>query len=279
MSKELTKDDVILHKKKAIKALNKMLEYFINSSNPKHLKKANLLSYWFEIFSNYILNEENYSPLRQISYKRGNVIKANFGFNVGKEYGGLHYAVVIDKQNDHHSHVITVVPLTSGTADNTHKKDVYLGTELYSKLRDKHSSILNESQEKLNDLEKITSSLNEALTLIQQLSQKKLEANNSNENAEYADELSKKYKEVSDMKNEKQKTYEQLESDIEFIKKSKLELDKLKVGSIALVEQITTIDKSRIYTPRKSRDVLYGISFSDEKMELINEALKKLYIF
>ena len=58
-----------------------------------------------------------------------------------------------------------------------------------------------------------------------------------------------------------------------------MEIAKLKSGSIALISQITTIDKSRIYTPRKSTDVLYGIKFSDEKMNAINDAIKSKLIF
>lgn len=43
MSKELNKEDVIQNKKQSIKALNKMLECFINDPSGKHLKKANLI--------------------------------------------------------------------------------------------------------------------------------------------------------------------------------------------------------------------------------------------
>lgn len=68
MSKAITKDEVILHKKASIKTLNRMLEYFINSSNPKHLKKANLLAYWIENYSEYILREEKYDPLKILFY-------------------------------------------------------------------------------------------------------------------------------------------------------------------------------------------------------------------
>lgn len=80
-------------------------------------------------------------------------------------------------------------------------------------------------------------------------------------------------------RNEFNKKFEQAYQDVEFLKKSRQEIAKLKSGSIALIGQITTIDKSRIYTPRKSTDVLYGIQFSDEKMNTINEAIKAKLIF
>ena len=46
-------------------------------------------------------------------YKRGEIVKVHLGFNVGSEEGGLHYAVVLDKNNAKSSPVITIIPLTS----------------------------------------------------------------------------------------------------------------------------------------------------------------------
>ena len=57
------------------------------------------------------------------------------------------------------------------------------------------------------------------------------------------------------------------------------EIRHMKEGSIALVNQITTISKMRIYDPRNHGGVLYGISLSEESMEKINQKVKELYIF
>ena len=48
MSAPITKEDVIKNKKESIKCINKMLEGFINDPTEKHLKKANLISYWLK---------------------------------------------------------------------------------------------------------------------------------------------------------------------------------------------------------------------------------------
>ena len=50
-------------------------------------------------------------------------------------------------------------------------------------------------------------------------------------------------------------------------------------GSIALVNQITTISKIRIFDPRNLKGVLAGISLSEEGMEKINQKVKELYVF
>ncbi len=48
---------------------------------------------------------------------------------------------------------------------------------------------------------------------------------------------------------------------------------------MAVVNQITTVSKQRIYTPKRSEDFLYGISLSPAAMDKINEKIKELYIF
>ena len=86
MSKPFTKEDVIQNKKSAICALNKQLEYYINDPSGNHLKKANLISYWLKDYVRMINYEERFNPTKNIVYKRGNIIKLNFGFNIGNEY-------------------------------------------------------------------------------------------------------------------------------------------------------------------------------------------------
>lgn len=148
MKKELTKEDVIQNKKEAIKALNNMLELYINDSNDKHLKKANLLSYWIKDYVRMIKFEESFKPTKNIAYKRGNLVKVNFGFRVGAEYGGLHYGIVLDNHNDHNSPVVTVIPLTSSKdTEEICENNVELGNDIYRLLKLKYDTI-NHSLEK-----------------------------------------------------------------------------------------------------------------------------------
>ena len=62
------------------------------------------------------------------------------------------------------------------------------------------------------------------------------------------------------------------------IEKITSELSQMKKGTIALVNQITTISKQRIYNPKKDIDILSGIKISDEKMALIDNKIKKIYV-
>lgn len=70
---------------------------------------------------------------------------------------------------------------------------------------------------------------------------------------------------------------EDLENEIEIIKRNNDEIAKMKSGSMAVINQITTISKQRIFTPKKSQDFLYGITLSTTAMEKINTKIQELY--
>ena len=51
----------------------------------------------------------------------------------------------------------------------------------------------------------------------------------------------------------------------------------MKKGSIAIVEQITTISKMRIFDPKTSQGVLSGIRLSDKGLNALDEKIKELF--
>lgn len=281
MKKELAKEDVIQNKKEAIRALNNMFELYINDSNDKHLKKANLLSYWIKDYVRMIKFEENFEPTKNIAYKRGNLVKVNFGFRVGAEYGGLHYGIVLDNHNDHNSPVVTVIPLTSSKdTEEIHENNVELGNEVYRSLKIKYDTIskaLKEEQEEIQnelnlfktmvDLATQTANELESGTLDSQAFKQKL--SDARKYLDAAKELKRLWEEKAQHNKEQQ----------DYLNKIGLEISRMKEGSIALVNQITTISKIRIFDPRNLKGVLSGISLSEEGMKKINQKVKELYVF
>ena len=258
MGKILDQESVIQHKKKAIRKLNSTLEHFINSNDSKSLKKADLISYWLEQYSGYLVAEESYDYKRVMHYKRGDVVQLNFGFNIGSEHGGLHYAIVLDKNNLQSSPVVTVVPLSSGTEEETYSRDVYLGNELYEKLNNKYGKLYEQIQKELEDSKKLDRLIDYAKLNV------------------FEKQPPERINEVLiDLSEKKTK----LQEEIDRLQKYKKTVDKLKNGSIALVEQITTVSKMRIYTPKNSNDLLYDISFSDGALDKITNRIKELFIF
>lgn len=280
MAKDFTKEDVIQNKKEAIKALNNMLERFINNPTGKYLKKAYLLSYWIKDYVRMINFEEDFVPTRNIAYKRGNIVKIDFGFNIGAEYGGLHYGIVLDNANAHNSPVVTVIPLTSFVdGKKIHPNSVDLGNELYRSLKIKYDVIsksLKREQEEIMDAKELFSALAElADEALEKQETSSIDDNSSNglQNAQKYLDATRKIKqswEEKEAHNKEQRGY---------LEKIGREISQMKEGSIALVNQITTVSKMRIFDPRNSKGVLANISLSKESMEKINEKVKEMYIF
>ena len=66
--------------------------------------------------------------------------------------------------------------------------------------------------------------------------------------------------------------------ELNFLEKMNAKMSKMKKGSIALVSQITTISKQKIYDPKKVHDLLSDVCISEESLDLINEKMKQLFI-
>lgn len=221
--------NTVTHKQIALNQLDSLLTYHIENNN---FKKANLLSYWFEDFTKYNLAEETFNPKLLKKYKRGSIIKANLGFNVGNEEGGLHYCIVIDKSNALSSGTLTVIPLTSIKENKKYNStNLNLGDEIYLNLK----------------------------KICDNMSQK----------------LSKEHEDIWKLPAKK---VEQFNLDFKYIKNVEKEISKMKKGSIALVSQITTISKQRIYDPKTSSDILANLRVSNNTLDLIDSKIKELFI-
>lgn len=281
MAKNFTKEEVIQNKKEAIKSLNKLLEHYINDPSMKYLKKAHLMSYWIKDYVSLIKFEEKFDPTRNLAYKRGNIVKLNFGFNIGSEYGGLHYGIVLDNKNSHNSPVLTIIPLTS-MKDNkaVHNNSVDLGNEIYRSLKLKYDTIAKSLKDEKDEIE---NTLAVFATLVD-LSKKTLAEMEQYEadSDEFSQKLesANKYLDIADnLKISWEKKEEHNATEQSYLDKIGNEISQMKEGSIALVNQITTVSKMRIFDPRNLRGVLAGISLTEESMEKINEKVKELYVF
>lgn len=208
----LSLDKIIDIKIRALKKLTAFLNNKLNNGNDKSIKIVQTISYWLMDYVKMLEYEDAVEEMKYKKYKRGDVIKVNFGHRIGREHGGLHYAVVLDVANNIKSNTVTVIPLSSvkqGVDLNKLGKDrIYIGDEIYK-------AIVN------------------------------------------------KYNQTSNAENNK-----------EGLNK---ELSRLKIGSIALIGQITTISKYRIYDPLSTQNVLHGIRVSDVTLTALDYKIKELF--
>lgn len=155
------------------------------------------------------------------------------------ELGGLHYCIVINKDDKPSFGTLNVIPLTSMKENKIyHENTVNLENEIYYILYYKFQKNFN------NILNKISSIKNN------------LNYDNSKDNLNQVSLLSQ---------------------ELELLKKFEKEISKMKKGSIALLNQITTISKQRIYYPKTAKDFLSGVRLSNSSLDLLDKKLIELF--
>ena len=76
-------------------------------------EKFNKLDEWLEKESNIFDGETQNIQNQFLKYKRGQILKIDFGVNVGTELSHTHFAIVINDDDTISTDNITVLPLTS----------------------------------------------------------------------------------------------------------------------------------------------------------------------
>lgn len=148
------KSEAIAHKDDALKRLDTSFNKHIEI---QEYKKSNLLAYWIKDFAQYHDDEKFFSPTSLKHFKRGDIVKANLGFNIGNELGGLHYCVVINNNDNINSGTLNVIPLSSAKENKIYNSSTCLdlGDELYSLLNKKYTLELSKTVKEFNELQNI----------------------------------------------------------------------------------------------------------------------------
>ncbi len=79
------------------------------SKNPKFSKLGN----WLKKQSTMFKNEDIIRYETKPSFIRGEIIKVNFGVNMGSELSDIHFAIVLNSDDNEYVDNITVLPLSS----------------------------------------------------------------------------------------------------------------------------------------------------------------------
>ena len=249
MSKQMSEQELKLHCKAAVSEIEKLFLDFAESKAPKLIKRSMLIAYWIKQYVHYIRLEDSFSPESVFKLKRGTVVRVEFGYRVGRELGGRHYAVVLDCTNRIHGNTVTVVPLGSIKSDTRESAyDIILKDGVYTPVKKKLNALIDDAQKLLE----------EAVTM-----EKELQSGPEEEKAAI--------KAV-----QRQKT-EMAKEAIERAKAWNAEIEHMKQGSLAKLSQITTISKMRISQPLKKTHPLYGVRLTPEDMDKIDDGLKRLY--
>lgn len=214
------------------------------TDDPNTYKKSALLYYWLRDYKNYIKNEDTFDPKYYPEFYRGSIVNINFGFNLGSELGGLHYAIVLKDSNKKNPN-ITVVPLTSLKRDKDIKElrptELYLGQELYFKIQGKYEALKISIPTEINYLRNMLSH------------SKKIDLN----------DIQQKIEELTKQSNLMINAFNKLKT--------------LKYGSIAVMNQIRTVSKMRIIDPTNKYAILYNLKLSTNNLNLIDKKMIELF--
>nr|DAK29371.1 MAG TPA: PemK-like protein [Caudoviricetes sp.] len=208
--------------------------------------KAALLYYWLRNYLRYIKQEETFNPKYFPQFKPGDIVKVDFGFGIGSEFGGLHYAIVLAPSNSKNS-TVTVVPLRSlklgkESPKTLYKSDVYLGTELFTVLLDGSGEMLDKCSAFINDVE------------------------NTDPKSITTKDIARFEKQLDEAKD--------------LLEKHNIimnEVSRLNAGTVAIVSQIRTVSKIRIQNPRYPKDALYNMRVDKQATDKIRAVMKDLY--
>ena len=247
MSIEKTEQELRDHSFNAIQQISSYIDGLITADDPDSKARGDKFCYWIEDYVKFLRFESQFKPTSLKRYKRGEIIKVHLGYNIGSEEGGLHYAVVLDKRNSIYSPVMTIVPLTSVKPTTNIKKlpmtSIYLGNELFTNLS---AQIQLTKQHIRYEYVRLKTVLDN--------------------NAFVGEDIEKITNDIKKLENEQR-----------FLTKMNREIEKMRKGSIALINQVTTISKIRIYDPKTSHDILSHVRLSDQKLDSIDSALISQY--
>ena len=212
---------------------------FHKISEPNEGKFTRLPKWLDDVSYRYEKEFDNKFPKRYYHYKRGTIIRVNFGVNMGSEFCFSHFAIVLDKKDNAKKKTLTVLPLTS----KQKKGRFSLGKEVFNQT----TYLIN--QEGLREAKRI---------------------HNFNEQL-------KEYPKNSPEYNDIVKMIDNLEQDAQELLAVAKVYSNYNKNSFVRLSDITTISKFRIKRINKF-DPSGQIQLSSKQMADISDKLMELYI-
>lgn len=135
--------------------IDKAANIFKNIAKPEvyhYSQKFKYLPNWLDNTSYYYQKEANNNlPKKYYYFKRGTIIRVNFGTNLGSEFSNIHFAIVLDKKDSPKKKTLTVLPLTSKQRSDRFS----LGHEVFSQTVELVKLQANEMKERANNAQRL----------------------------------------------------------------------------------------------------------------------------
>lgn len=297
MGSNRTNEEIAVYTATIIQELEDYL-HLLQRMDDEGNKRSDKIAQWIENWVKYLKIEQVFNPRSIQALKRGSIVYADFGFNVGREYGGLHYAIVLSKIDARSNHLLHVLPLTSvkETTDISNLKyfQLPIGNEVFqllsnktlkkvrelSELYDRFSKKDGELREKVVMVESLIEDNKKTLEILKNLSSSDMDDSSIkqiltiNKNIDFASDQAEKIRQEA---KENAILLAELNEKLEYANKFILKTQNMNKDSIVLLNQVTTISKMRLRDPKNNNSILNGIVLSDDTMDKIDEALKNIW--
>ena len=297
MGSNRTNEEIAVYTATIIQELEDYL-HLLQRMDDEGNKRSDKIAQWIENWVKYLKIEQGFNSRSIQALKRGSIVYADFGFNVGREYGGLHYAIVLNKIDARSNHLLHVLPLTSvkETTDISNLKyfQLPIGNEVFqllsnkalkkvrelSELYDRFSKKDGELREKVVMVESLIEDNKKTLEILKNLSSSEIDDSSIkqiltiNKNIDFASDQAEKIRQEA---KENAILLAELNEKLEYANKFILKTQNMNKDSIVLLNQVTTISKMRLRDPKNNNSILNGIVLSDDTMDKIDEALKNIF--
>lgn len=292
-----TNREIAIYTATVIQELEDYLHH-LQRMNDEENKRSDKIAQWIENWVKYLKMEQVFNPRSIKGLKRGSIVYADFGFNVGREYGGLHYAIVLNKKDPRSNHLLHVLPLTSvkEITDMSNLKyfQFPIGDEVFQLLKNEANQKVIELTKLYDRFSKKDDELHERALIVESLIKDNKKAfeilknlPTSDRDGSFLEQIQTINKNIDFASAEADKIKQELEDNatllaelkekIEYANKFILKTQNMNKDSIVLLNQVTTISKMRLYDPKNNNSILNGIVLSDDTMDKIDEALKKIF--
>ena len=297
MGSNRTNEEIAVYTATIIQELEDYL-HLLQRMDDEGNKRSDKIAQWIENWVKYLKIEQVFNPRSIQALKRGSIVYADFGFNVGREYGGLHYAIVLNKTDSRSNHLLHVLPLTSvkETTDISNLKyfQLPIGNEVFqllsnkalkkvrelSELYDRFSKKDGELREKVVMVESLIEDNKKTLEILKNLSSSDIDDSSIkqiltiNKNIDFASDQAEKIRQEA---KENAILLAELNEKLEYANKFIRKTQNMNKDSIVLLNQVTTISKMRLRDPKNNNSILNSIVLSDDTMDKIDEALKNIF--
>lgn len=244
--------------------IENLINFYFNAEDSNY--KASRLPNWINFYGKTLLNEKRYKFYNKFS--QGTVVTIDYGVPVGGEMSGIHFAIVLSKNDTQYKKTVLAIPLSS----HNNKDRVSLGKDILYQAQLSMNDQLLCLKAKVQSLErKITDLTNDIKDSENELIRFKALKNPLKKDINKIKSNIKKYKNDLTLFI---KDKNSLLVEVDKFKKELNHLDKYNKNSYACLDSIGSVSKLKI-KKFSQYGINSNISVSDENLKLLKGKIKE----